>query len=248
MMTLSGRPLVFVLEDDRAFCEVLVKAFEDHGFATESFRLGRSLERRLADRRPALCLVDMQLPDGQGLDLVVRRLRGDGIPVILISGVWTELSDRVLGLEQGADDYLVKPFSPREAVARARAVLRRCESGATRNETEVARFAGWTVDFRSYQLIAPDGTEVEVTASEVRLLHTFLTLPRRVLTREALMDADGGAAGGAFDRSIDVRISRLRQKLGEDPRNPKLIKTVYGSGYMFTATIDWLPATVPGTR
>ncbi|MBL9060237.1 MAG: response regulator transcription factor, partial [Mangrovicoccus sp.] len=134
-MTLSGRPLVFVLEDDRAFCEVLVKAFEDHGFATESFRLGRSLERRLADRRPALCLVDMQLPDGQGLDLVVRRLRGDGIPVILISGVWTELSDRVLGLEQGADDYLVKPFSPREAVARARAVLRRCESGATRNET-----------------------------------------------------------------------------------------------------------------
>ena len=103
------------------------------------------------------------------------------------------------------------------------------------------------MDFRSFQLFAPDGTEVEVTASEVRLLRSFLTMPRRVLTREALMDAeaDSGVGGGAYDRSIDVRISRLRQKLGEDPRNPKLIKTVYGSGYMFTAAIDWLPAAVP---
>ena len=247
-MTGAGeRPLVFILEDDQAFREVLVRAFDSHGFATESFRLGRALERRLADRRPALCLVDLQLPDGPGLDLVVRSLARLGIPVILISGVWTDLGDRVKGLELGADDYLVKPFSPREAVARARAILRRCRPDAGGPETEVARFAGWTVDFRSFQLIAPDGTEVEVTASEVRLLRSFLTMPRRVLTREALMDAeaDAGAGGGAYDRSIDVRISRLRQKLGEDPRNPKLIKTVYGSGYMFTAAIDWLPAAVP---
>ncbi|MCA8882894.1 MAG: response regulator transcription factor [Rhodobacteraceae bacterium] len=239
MSMTSKKKLVFILEDDHNLCAILVRTFEEHGFATESFGLIRNFERRLSQVRPAICLVDMRLPDGEGLDVAVRRLRGENVPVIIISGVWTEVTDRVLGLEMGADDYLIKPFSPREAVARARAVLRRAE-GSSGQSSEIATFLGWTVDFGSHKLQEPDGTEVELSTSEVRLLHTLMSMPQRVLTREALMDGDGTSAKAAFDRSIDVRISRLRQKLGEDPRNPRIIKTIYGTGYMFAAKVEWL--------
>lgn len=230
--------LVFILEDDRQLCAILVRTFEEHGFLTESFGLIRNMERRLSQIRPGICLVDMRLPDGESLDLAARRLRKENIPVIIISGIWTEVSDRVLGLELGADDYLVKPFNPREVVARVRAVLRRAE-GTAGNTTRVARFNGWTVDFGSHRLMAPDATEVELSTGDVRLLEGFIEMPQRVLTRDALMERCGGSTA-AFDRSIDVRVSRLRQKLREDPRNPRIIKTIHGAGYMFAAKVEWL--------
>ena len=121
----TKQPLVFVLEDDRDLAAMLVRALQDHSFDTESFGLVRDFERRLIQVQPAICIVDMCLPDGPGLEVIVRHLKSSRIPVIIVSGVWTEVSDRVLGLELGADDYLLKPFNPRELVARLRAVLRR---------------------------------------------------------------------------------------------------------------------------
>lgn len=232
-------PLVFVLEDDRDLAAVLLRTLREHAFEAESFGLVRDFERRLTQVRPALCIVDMCLPDGSSLELVIRRLKADEIPAIVISGVWTGVSDRVLGLELGADDYVLKPFDPRELVARVRAVLRRAErAGGTR--IEIARFSGWTADFRAHRLIAPDDEEIELSASEVRLLRNLASRPHCVQTRETLMDEDAAAGAIAFDRSIDVRISRLRVKLREDPRNPRIIKTIYGAGYMFTPAVEWL--------
>lgn len=234
----TARPLVFVLEDDRDLASLLVRTLAEHGFDAESFGLVRDFERRLGQVRPAICLVDMCLPDGPGLDVLIRRLKAEDIPAIIMSGVWVEVSDRVLGLEMGADDYLLKPFAAREAVARLRAVLRRA-SGSNAQGVSIARFSGWTADFRAHRLIAPDNEEIELSASEVRLLRNLASKPQRVQTRETLMDEHANAAAVAFDRSIDVRISRLRAKLREDPRNPRIIKTIYGAGYMFTPAVEW---------
>lgn len=235
----TARQIVLVLEDDRDLAQLLVRTFGEHGFDAECVGLVRDFERRLGQIHPAICIVDMSLPDGSGLEVALRRLKSRSIPAIAISGVWTEVSDRVLGLEMGADDYLLKPFNPREIVARVRAVLRRSEASSD-TEASIARFGGWTADFRSHCLVAPDDERIELSASEVRLLKALARRPLRVQTREMLME-DGDAAGAiAFDRSIDVRISRLRSKLREDPRSPRIIKTVYGAGYMFAATVEWL--------
>ncbi|MFQ8431386.1 winged helix-turn-helix domain-containing protein [Amaricoccus sp. W119] len=234
----TARPLVLVLEDDADLAATLTRTFREHGFDAESLGLVRDLERRLTQVRPAICILDMNLPDGPSLDVIGRRLKADAIPAIAMSGVWTEVSDRVLGLEMGADDYLLKPVDPRELVARVRAVLRRSENAVVAEAT-VARFGGWTADFRAHRLIAPDATEVELSASEVRLLRALAARPRRVQTRESLMEGEDGTGAIAFDRSIDVRVSRLRAKLREDPRNPRIIKTIYGAGYMFAPSVDW---------
>ncbi len=234
----TTRQLVLVLEDEPELASLFVRCFREHGFNSESFGLVRDFERRLTQIRPAICIVDMNLPDGQGLEVIARRLKVDAIPAIALSGVWTDVADRVLGLELGADDYVLKPVDPRELVARVRAVLRRSEapSGA---EDSVARFSGWTANFRSHRLIAPDAAEVELSASEVRLLRALASRPQRVQTRETLMEEEAAAGAIAFDRSIDVRISRLRVKLREDPRNPRIIKTIYGAGYMFAPPVEW---------
>ncbi len=234
----TERPLVLVLEDESDLAALLVRTFREHGFDSEAFGLLRDLERRLTQVRPAICILDMNLPDGPGIEVVTRRLNGEGIPAIAISGVWTDVSDRVLGLETGVDDYLLKPVDPREMVARVRAVLRRT-GRAARGDDAVARFSGWTADFRGHRLIAPDAVEIELSASEVRLLRALASRPQWVQTRETLMEQEAAAGAIAFDRSIDVRISRLRAKLREDPRNPRIIKTIYGAGYMFAPPVEW---------
>lgn len=233
----NDRPHVLVLEDDGDLATILVRTLCNHGCQAEAFGLVRSMERRLEQVQPSLCIVDMCLPDGQGLDIIVRRLKRDRIPAIVISGVWTDVADRILGLEVGADDYLLKPFDPRELVARVRAVLRRTHGEAAIDDI-IARFAGWTADFRSHRLVAPDGEELELSSAEARLLRILASRPQRVQSRETLMDgADAGRI--AFDRSIDVRISRLRAKLRENPSSPRIIKTIYGAGYLFAPTVDW---------
>lgn len=235
------RPLVLILENDTDLAALLVRTLGEHGFDAESVGMVRHFERRLAQVRPAICIVDMNLPDGAGFEVMARRLKSDAIPAIAISGVWTDVSYRVLGLEMGADDYLLKPLDPRELVARVRAVLRRADGAAAAAATgdNFARFCGWTADFRGHRLIAPDAEEIDLSASEVRLLRVLASRPQRVQTRETLMEGDETAGNIAFDRSIDVRVSRLRAKLREDPRNPLIIKTVYGAGYMFVPPVDW---------
>ena len=170
---------------------------------------------------------------------VVRELQ-DGSPcaVLILTGR-NDVTDRVLGLELGADDYIVKPFEPRELVARVRSILRRYQRAPApepASERNLARFASWSFDASRHALTAPDGREISLSAAEAGLLATLLRRPNKILSREQLL---GERDVDPFDRSIDVRISRLRRKLDDDPQNPKLIKTVYGAGYLFSAQVEW---------
>lgn len=228
-----------IVEDDPDIARLIVRALDGHRFEVEQFGCGGDFLRRLPGYAPDACIVDLGLPDMDGLELV-RKLSEKGIPTVVLSGRG-DLTDRVLGLELGADDYLVKPFEPRELVARLNSVLRRAArtaAPAVEPAATVAGFAGWSFDPGAMVLTSPAGEAVQLSRAEAELLELFVRAPNRVLSRDFLMEARGNASL-VFDRSIDVRISRLRQKLEDDPRNPRIIRTIYGSGYLFAAAVDW---------
>ncbi len=240
-MSVQGRQ-VFVLEDQPEIGRVVCRALEGHGYATEMFLRAADFLRRFRIRQPNLCIIDLMLPDQDGLQVIRDIQTRSDVPIIIVTGR-AEPADRVLGLELGADDYVIKPFDPRELVARVNAVLRRAsrENGA-RSEApiDIAKFGDWKFDFDRHVLVRADGREEELSAAEARLLLTFVRAPNRILSRESLLGLKSDEERSPFDRSIDVRISRLRQKLGEDSKRPQTIKTVYGTGYMFAARVDWI--------
>jgi two-component system OmpR family response regulator len=181
------------------------------------------------------------LPGESGLDLA-RWLRAEAsVPIVMLTAM-AEETDRIVGLELGADDYLGKPFNPRELLARIRAVLRRAsgDAGAAAKEppAKSIRFAGWVLEPARRRLLSPDGAEVALTGGEYELLQVLVERPNRVLTRDMLMDLLRGRQAGPFDRAIDVAVSRLRRKLEDDGRNPRLIKTVRGGGYVLAANVE----------
>ena len=230
------RPLVSILDDEPEIRTLLSDALEEAGFDTLSFGRARAFEAALARVTPDVCLVDLSLPDTDGLTLVHRLALEKGAVVIIISGR-AEVQDRVTGLELGADDYIIKPFDPAEVVARIRARLR---SAPTAQQTgDRARFNGWTAHFDRYALEDSDGAETPFSHAEGEVLRLFLQSPKRLISRAQMQESLGGAASESFDRAMDVRISRLRTKLREDPRNPQLIKTIYGAGYIFLGDVDW---------
>lgn len=229
-------PLVTILDDEPAIRVILTEALEEAGFRTQSFRRAREFEAALQHTTPDICLVDLGLPDRDGLSLVHRLALEQGAIVIIISGR-AQVQDRVTGLELGADDYIIKPFDPSEVVARIRARLRRGQEVA--RPTSIADFAGWQADFDRYVLIDKSGTETTFSHAEGEVLRLFLEAPRRLISRAQMQESLGGAAGDSFDRAMDVRVSRLRTKLGEDPKNPRLIKTIYGAGYIFMEDVRW---------
>ena len=246
MDAVSASQKVVVVEDDINVAQTVIRALEQSGFPTEHFIRGRDLKRFLERETPALCVIDLGLPDGDGLDLVRSLQNNQDVAVIILTGRG-DTTDRVVGLEVGADDYIVKPFEPRELVARARAVLRRFgrqpEPGAIDEPQAEAHFLGWRFVPDSLTLIDPEGEEVTISAAEAQLLLTLLKAPNRVLSREQLLEMVSGGAYSPYDRSIDVRISRLRQKIEVDSRNPEIIKTVYGAGYLFAGKVEWSEAT-----
>ena len=234
----SSQPAIFVLEDDADVARLICMSLSEYGFRCEHLSTGRQLLARARQSAPDLCIVDLGLPDMDGMQ-VVRELQ-DGSPcaVLILTGR-NDVTDRVLGLELGADDYIVKPFEPRELVARVRSILRRYQrapAAEAASERNLARFGGWHFDASRHALTAPDGREISLSAAEAGLLATLLRRPNKILSREQLL---GERDVDPFDRSIDVRISRLRRKLDDDPQNPKLIKTVYGAGYLFSAQVEW---------
>lgn len=229
-------PLVTILDDEPAIRTMLADALEEAGFRTLAFGRATEFEAALRKTRPDVCLVDLSLPDRDGLTLVHRLALEQGATVIIISGR-AEVQDRVTGLELGADDYIIKPFDPAEVVARIRARLRRDSAGPQTGET--ARFNGWTAHFGRYMLEDETGAETPFSHAEGEVLRLFLERPKRLISRQAMQEALGGAAGDSFDRAMDVRISRLRTKLHEDPKNPRLIKTIYGAGYIFLGDVNW---------
>jgi len=227
---------VAILDDEAEIRRMLVEALTEAGFRTSSFARATEFEAALKRTAPDVCLVDLGLPDRDGLALVHRLALESGATIIIISGRG-QTSDRVTGLELGADDYVVKPFDPAEVVARIRARLRKARPAA--GGGRIARFAGWEAQFDRYVLISPDGVEVPFSHAEGEVLRLFLETPKRLITRAHMQESLGGAAGESFDRAMDVRVSRLRAKLGEDPKNPHLIKTIYGAGYLFLGDVRW---------
>ncbi|UUZ64337.1 response regulator transcription factor [Polaromonas sp. P1-6] len=236
--TAAVRQLIYVVEDDEAVARLVVRALEEFGYPVEWFHDGSSVLRRLQTERPDLCVVDLGLPDLDGIELIrqVGALTNCGILILTGRG---HTIDRVMGLELGGDDYVVKPFEPRELVARVRSILRRRGSAGqvgTTNQRRYASFIGWTLDCAANSLRAPDGAEHVLGTAETQVLRAFVERPHQILTREQLL---GQRDLSPMDRSIDVRISRIRRKIEADPQNPKIIKTVYGAGYMFTAAVAW---------
>ncbi len=243
-----------VVEDEPEIARLIAQALAPHGFAVTTVGTGREALACCQEQAPDLVIIDLGLPDGDGLDLLRKLQQSCPCAVIILTGR-ADVADRVLGLELGADDYLVKPFDTRELAARARTVMRRYQASEVvaerrssekrggaephaRPEGSIARFGPWVFDSGTFSLCHDDGTEQILTSAEAELLLTFLRQPNRILSREALA---GGARLEAFDRSIDVRVSRLRKKLGDHPHTPKIIKTVYGTGYLFALSVTWGP-------
>jgi two-component system, OmpR family, response regulator len=231
------KPHVAILDDEPEIRRMLALALEEAGFRTTAYSRATEFEAALNRMAPDVCLVDLGLPDKDGLALVHRLALESGASIIIISGR-AQVQDRVTGLELGADDYIIKPFDPAEVVARVRARLRKGRADPERS-AQIARFNGWTAMFDRYVLLDEAGTEVPFSHAEGEVLRLFLDAPKRLISRAQMQEALGGAAGESFDRAMDVRISRLRTKLGEDPKNPRLIKTIYGAGYIFLGDVAW---------
>ena len=228
---------VAILDDEPAIRRMLAEALTEAGFRTSTYARATEFEAALKRTAPDVCLVDLGLPDRDGLALVHRLALESGATIIIISGRG-QTSDRVTGLELGADDYVVKPFDPAEIVARIRARLRKARPTAESGGM-VARFEGWEAHFDRYLLISPNGENVPFSHAEGEVLRLFLEAPKRLVSRAYMQESLGGAASESFDRAMDVRVSRLRAKLGEDPKAPRLIKTIYGAGYLFLGEVSW---------
>ena len=233
---MTKAPLVTILDDEPAIRAMLADALEEAGFRTMGFGRATEFEAALKTTTPDVCLVDLSLPDRDGLTLVHRLALEQGATVIIISGR-AQVQDRVTGLELGADDYIIKPFDPAEVGARIRARLRK--PALTPQSGDTARFNGWTAHFDRYLLVDETGAETTFSHAEGEVLRLFLERPKRLVSRAMMQELLGGAAGESFDRAMDVRISRLRTKLREDPKNPRLIKTIYGAGYIFLGDVVW---------
>ena len=229
-------PLVTILDDEPAIRAMLSSALNEAGFRTMGFSRATEFEAALRTATPDVCLVDLSLPDRDGLTLVHQLALEQGAIVIIISGR-AQVQDRVTGLELGADDYIIKPFDPSEVVARIRARIRKGKLAFNTGST--ARFENWVAHFDQYILKNSDERETTFSHAEGEVLRLFLESPKRLISRSHMQETLGGAAGESFDRAMDVRISRLRTKLDEDPKNPKLIKTIYGAGYIFLGDVSW---------
>ena len=229
--------LIAIVEDDPDVARIIEQVLGDFSFRTVWCRSAGDLLRRLRTLQPDLCIIDLGLPDMDGIE-VMQRVRAQSACGIVILTGRAHVSDRVMGLELGADDYVLKPFEPRELVARIRSILRRNEAtaGADAKSRQIAEFSGWRFNLGNNTLHAPNGAEHLLSTAEAELLKVFVNHPNRILQREQLM---GTRDVSPTDRNIDVRISRLRRKLEQDQDNPALIKTVYGAGYLFLGAVRW---------
>jgi two-component system OmpR family response regulator len=236
---MQGSAHILVVDDHREIRDLVSRALAKDGFRVSAAADGRAMRKVLADGRIDLILLDLMLPGEDGLSLC-RTLRAESnIPIIMLTAKGDEV-DRVVGLEMGADDYLAKPFGSRELIARIKAVLRR-----SRDKTEKIadrrpkryRFDRWRLDTGARELLREDGVTVPLSTGEYDLLLALVERPQRVLNRDQLLDLARGRSANALDRSVDTQISRLRKKLERDPSDPKIIKTVWGGGYMFTPEV-----------
>ncbi len=236
-------PHILLVDDHRDIRDALSRYLQENGLKVTLAESAASARRVLSQREIDLIILDIMMPGEDGLSLCRSVREHRKTPVILLSARAEEL-DRIVGLEVGADDYVTKPFSPRELLARIHAVLRRTNElppGQRPRTGERVRFGTWVLHGPERQVVDREGVVVSLSTTEYALLATFLEHPNIVLTRDQLLEkVKGRGADEVFDRSIDTQISRLRRKLEEDPRNPKLIKTSWGVGYLFASTVEQL--------
>jgi two-component system OmpR family response regulator len=232
-------PHLLVIEDDPEISGMIARFMLEHGFRVSRAPDGKVADRVLHESKIDLILLDLMLPGEHGLS-ICRRLRATSlVPIVMLTALGAE-TDRVVGLEMGADDYLAKPFSTRELLARVRAVLRRgglAPAVPATGATTSYSFDGWCLDIALRQLTSPDGVRLPMTTGEFNMLAVFCRHARRVLSREQLLDLVHGRAAIIFDRSIDIQVSRLRRKIEPDPKDPTMIKTIRYGGYMFTPAV-----------
>src|SRR5580698_8954443 len=231
---------LLLVDDDEDIRSLLTSFFRKHGHTVSTAANGAEMFAALQKHAVDIVILDVMLQEEDGFSLCRRLRTTSPVPVIMLTGM-ADPTDRVVGLEIGADDYLTKPFDQRELLARVKAVLRRTAEKAaapTRSETRpVLRFAGWRLDVARRELRSADNALVLLSGGEFDLLLAFAEHPQRVLTRDQLIDFARGSSHVAYDRSIDVQVSRLRYKLEEDPKNPMLIRTVRNGGYIFSPTV-----------
>lgn len=233
---------ILVIDDDPDICKLIADFFQKNDFHVTISNNGKGLQEILERHKIDLIVLDLLLPDEDGL-VVCRNLRSrSNIPVIILSSRGEEM-DRIIGLEMGADDYLPKPFHPRELLARIKSVLRRSrslpeEAGSPDDSNARYRFAGWSLDVPTRQLFSPSGEKIFLSGGEFALLRVLLSHPNKVLTRDQLLTLSHGREIEPYDRTIDMQISRLRKRLRDDPKSPEFIKTVRSLGYVFSIRVE----------
>ncbi|MBF0381672.1 MAG: response regulator [Magnetococcales bacterium] len=239
-----GADRIMVVEDDEETRELLQKYLQDNGCIVRAVADGYGLWSALEqDNGVDVIILDLMLPGEDGLT-ICKRLSLDtatmAIPVIILTAR-SEETDRIIGLEMGADDYLPKPFNPRELLARIRSVLRRSRAMPredTPKEAQQYKFAGWTLDVKAQRLTSKESVDVTLTSGEFIMLMTFLKHPNEVLNRDQIMEAYRNRESSIFERSIDVQVGRVRRRLQDDPKDPKIIKTVWGKGYILESRVE----------
>jgi DNA-binding response OmpR family regulator len=242
-MNPTATPHILIIDDDPAVCDLVIEYLGNHDMRVSTGASGREM-LEMIDREPIdLVLLDLRLPGEDGMQLARTLRERATVPIILLTGR-NEEADRVMGLELGADDYVTKPFSPRELLARVRAVLRRYQVQLTlpeRDNTRRAfRFSGWELNLRTRRLMSPAGAPLELSNGEFSLLSAFCRAPQRVLSREQLLLMSRLHEAEVYDRTIDVQIGRLRRKIEVDSTNPQLIITVRGAGYRLASEVETL--------
>ena len=233
----TAQTRLLLVDDEASLRQPLADYLSRQGFLVTEAASAAEARSRLREETPDLVLLDIMMPGEDGLALCRHLVEGHDLPVIFLTARG-EATDRIVGLEIGADDYVVKPFEPRELVARIRSVLRRAARGGPEPETDAPYlFEGWRLDPVKRRLTDPEGAVVAISSAEFRLLKAFLDHPRQVLDRDRLLDMVQGREAHLFDRAVDNQVSRLRRKVEVDSRSPQLIQTVWGGGYMLAADV-----------
>jgi len=237
----QAQPHILIVDDDAEIRDLLGQFLEEHGFQTTLAKDGEQLFEHFTPDTYDLLILDLMLPGEDGLTLCRKIRAQSSIPIIMLTAVGADI-DRIVGLEMGADDYIGKPFNPRELLARIRAILRRSIQHTSQdmdiaNKHEVYTFAGWTLDRTARRLLTADEVEITLSAGEFDLLMVLVEHAQKVLSRDQLLDLTRNREAGPFDRSIDIQISRIRHKIEENPKKPALIKTVRSGGYVLSCVV-----------
>jgi two-component system, OmpR family, response regulator len=233
---MNDAPHILVVDDEPAICELIENYLSGEGYRVSTAGDGAVMRQVMAQSPVDLVVLDLMLPGEDGFSLTRSLREHSNVGIIILTGKG-ETVDRVVGLELGADDYLAKPFDLRELLARVKSVLRRARRAVAMEGTVLLSFAGWKFDPAARRLTSPGGVETPLTTGEFELLSAFVNHPNRVLSRDELLDLTRGREASPYDRSIDMQVKRLRQKIEPDPRQPALIKTVRAAGYIFTSRI-----------